>query len=89
MQNACKLPYLPIGAFLKVSGGLLGLLHRRLPLLPPHKVRGRSLSDQPPGAPLCELRVMNVPRGQAIDVARRGRSECGRGLHSQLQGVPE
>jgi hypothetical protein len=27
LQNACKLPYLPIGAFLKVSGDLLGLLH--------------------------------------------------------------
>jgi hypothetical protein len=27
MQNACKLPYLSIGAFLKVSGELLGLLH--------------------------------------------------------------
>jgi hypothetical protein len=27
VQNACKLPYLPIGAFLKVSGDLLGLLH--------------------------------------------------------------
>jgi hypothetical protein len=39
VQNACKLPYLPIGAFLKVSRDLLGLLHRRLPLLPPQMVR--------------------------------------------------
>src|SRR5215218_7187244 len=29
LQNAYKLPYLPIGAFLNVSGDSLGLLHRR------------------------------------------------------------
>ena len=66
MQNACKLPYLTIGAFLKVSGDLLGLLHgccTDVTSLASAQGPGRSLFDQPPGAPLCELRVRNVPRG--------------------------
>ncbi len=67
MQNACRLPYLPIGAFLKVSGDLLGLLHgccTDVTSLASVQGAGRSLFAQPPGAPLCELRVRGVPQSQ-------------------------